>query len=71
MKLSNELYDVLNQIQRWLNALGIFYLTISAIWHLPFGEEVQKTIVAVAVLLGAFLEVSTVRYKNSLKALED
>lgn len=67
MKLSNELYDVLSKIQRWLDAVALFYLTVSAIWGLPFGEEVQKTIIAIAALLGAFLEVSTVRYKYTLK----
>lgn len=67
MKLSNELYDVLSKIQRWLDAVALFYLTVSVIWGLPFGEEVQKTIIAFAALLGAFLEVSTVRYKYTLK----
>lgn len=67
MKLSNELYDVLSKIQRWLDAVALFYLTVAAIWGLPFGEEVQKTIIAFAALLGAFLEVSTVRYKYTLR----
>ena len=44
--MSNKVYDVLNKIQRWLPALGVFYLAISAIWHLPFGDEVNATIVA-------------------------
>ena len=49
-------------LQRWLPALGVFYLAISAIWHLPFGDEVNATIVAVATLLGTTLEIATGAY---------
>lgn len=38
-KMSNKVYDILNKIQRWLPALGVFYLAIAAIWHLPLGDE--------------------------------
>ena len=56
--MSNKTYDVLNKIQRWLPALGVFYLAIAAIWHLPFGDEVNATIVA----LGTTLEIATGAY---------
>lgn len=29
--MSNRLYDILSKIQRWLPALGVFYLTICKI----------------------------------------
>jgi hypothetical protein len=60
--MSNKTYDVLNKIQRWLPALGVFYLAIAAIWHLPYGDEVNATIVAVATLLGTTLEIATGAY---------
>lgn len=59
---TNKVYDVLSKIQRWLPALGIFYLALTKIWGLPFGSEVNDTIVAVATLLAATLEVSSARY---------
>ena len=62
MKMSNQLYDILSKIQRWLPALGVFYLTISQIWKLPFGSQVNDTIVACATLLAAILEVSSSKY---------
>ena len=64
MMMSNELYDILNKIQRWLPALAVFWLTISTIWHIPYGEPVRDTIIAIATLLAATLEVSTSRYNK-------
>lgn len=63
--LSNELYDILNKIQRWLPAIGAFYLTLCKIWGFPLGSEVNATIVAVCALIAALLEVSTVQYNKS------
>jgi hypothetical protein len=60
--MSNRLYDILSKIQRWLPALGVFYLAICKIWNLPWGGEVNDTIVAVATLLAATLEISSGRY---------
>jgi len=64
--ISNTLYDILNKAQRWLPAVGIFYLTISKIWNIPFGSEINETVVAVATLLAAFLEVSSSQYNKKL-----
>ena len=64
MLMSNKSYDILNKIQRWLPALAVFYLTISTIWGLPYGEPVRDTILAVATLLAATLEVSTAQYNK-------
>lgn len=62
--ISNKLYDILNKIQRWLPAVGVFYLTISKIWNIPFGSEINDTVVAVATLMAAFLEISTSQYNK-------
>lgn len=70
MMMSNELYDILNKIQRWLPALAVFILTICTIWDLPYGEPIRDTIIAIATLLAATLEVSTARY-NKLYGGED
>lgn len=60
--MSNKAYDILSKIQRWLPALGVFYLAICKIWGLPWGGEINDTIVAVATLLAATLEISSGRY---------
>lgn len=62
MIFQNKVYDILSKIQRWLPALGVFYLTLCKIWGFPFGTEVNETIVAVATLMAATLEVSSARY---------
>lgn len=62
MKLSNKTYDIWNKIQRWLPALGVLYLALSQIWHLPFGDEINKTVVAIATFLASVLEISSVNF---------
>ena len=62
MIMSNSVYDILNKIQRWLPAIGIFYLALCQIWNFPYGDEVNKTIIALAAFLAATLEISTGRY---------
>lgn len=65
--MSNRLYDVLNKIERFLPAIGIFYLAIAKIWGFPFADEVNQTIAALATLLGTLLEISTAQYLKSIK----
>lgn len=60
--MSNKLYDIISKIQRWLPSLGLFYLALTKIWGFPFGSQVNDTIVAIATLLAATLEVSSARY---------
>lgn len=57
--MSNNLYDILSKIQRFLPALGVFYLAIAQIWSLPYGDQINMTIAALATLLGTILEIST------------
>lgn len=63
MKLDDKTYDVL----KWLaliafNAVGICYKTISAIWGLPFGDEVCNTCAALSLCLGTLIGISTAEY---------
>ena len=62
LKMKNELYDVLAKIQRWLPALAVFYLALCQIWGLPYGDEVNKTVLAISALMAATLEISTSTY---------
>lgn len=65
--MSDKLYDILSKVQRWLPALAVFYVSISNIWGMPFGDEVSKTIDAIAALLAATLEISTVVYHKKMQ----
>ena len=60
--LSNTAYDILSKIQRWLPALGAFYLGLCKVWGFLYGSEVNETIALVAALLAATLEISSARY---------
>ena len=55
--MTDKCYDIMVMIQRWLTALGVLYLAVSAIWGLPFGDEINQTIVAVCAFLAAIIEI--------------
>lgn len=66
MKMSNKVYDVLKWIALIaLDAIGLFYKTISAIWGLPYGDEVLATCTAMSVFLGALIGISSAQYKKT------
>lgn len=65
--MSDRVYDILNKIQRWLPSLGLFYIGICKIWDLPFGSQINDTIVVLASLLAATLEIANSEYNNKLK----
>ena len=65
MKMSDKVYDVL----KWLalvafDAVGYFYQEIADVWALPYGDEVLKTCVAISILIGALIGVSSAKYKK-------
>lgn len=63
MKMSNEAYDILKKVALIiLPALATLWLTIGKIWGLPYTTEIGATITAVAVFLGACLEISSRNY---------
>lgn len=62
--MSNKTYDIINKIQRWLVAIGVAYLGLSAIWGLPFGDEINQSIVVISTLLATILEISTSQWSK-------
>lgn len=63
MILKDKTYNILADLARIvLPALATFYLAFADIWHLPYGEQVSATIMAVCALLGAFLKISSNKY---------
>ena len=65
--MSNRVYDTLAKTQRFLPALGLFFLSIAMIWGFPFADEINQTIAALATLLGTLLEISTAQYLKQIK----
>jgi multisubunit Na+/H+ antiporter MnhF subunit len=64
--MSNKAYDVLKWIALVaLDAIGVFYNTLSVIWGLPFGDQVLATCAALSLLLGALIGVSSAKYNKS------
>lgn len=65
MKMSNQVYDVLKWIARYLlPAAGTLYFALAGIWGLPFGEQVVGTITAVDTFLGVILGISSAQYNK-------
>ena len=65
LKLSDTAYSIL----KWwglifLDALGICYRGIAAIWQLPFGDEVAVTCQVMSTFVGALIGVSTAEYNR-------
>lgn len=67
--MNNKVYDILKYIaQIVLPALGTLYFSLSAIWGLPYGEEIVGTITAIDLFLGALLGISSAKYNNGIKS---
>lgn len=65
MKMSNKIYDALKWVALVaLDAVGYFYQEIANVWTLPFGDEVLKTCVALSILLGTLIGVSSAKYNK-------
>lgn len=66
MKMNNKVYDVLKWIALIaLDAVGLFYSTLSGIWGFPFGDEVLATCAAMSLFIGALIGVSSATYKKN------
>lgn len=66
--MSNKVYDALKWVALVaLDAVGLFYSTIATIWCLPYGDRVLETCVALSVLLGTLIGVSSAQYNKTNK----
>lgn len=63
---SNKVYNVLKWVALVaLDAIGVFYKTIAAIWSLPIGDEVLATCAAFSIFLGALIGISSANYNKT------
>ena len=72
MVLPNKWYDVLKWVALIaLDAVGICYKTLAAIWHWPYGEQVLETCVALSIFIGTLLGISTAQYNKEAQNAEE
>ena len=63
MKLPDKVYDVLKWVALIaLDAIGVCYKTLAAVWGWPFGEQVLETCTALSLCIGALIGISTAQY---------
>jgi len=69
VKLNSKVYDVLKWVAMLLlPALALLVQTVFAIWHIPYGDQISATIVAVNAFLGAILGISNIGYNKALQS---
>lgn len=65
MPFDNKTYDILKWVALIvLPAIGTLYFTLSAVWGLPYSNEVVGTITAIDTFLGALLGISSKAYNG-------
>ena len=65
--MSNRVYDILKWIALVvLPAIATFYMALSNIWGLPYGEQIVGTITAFDTFLGAILGIASINYAKKV-----
>lgn len=65
MKMNNKVYDILKWVAMlFLPALATLINVVFAIWNIPYGDQISKTIMALDAFLGAILGISHIQYKK-------
>lgn len=70
MKMSNELYDVLQKVIRIFVPLVTFLTAVGDVWGLSWMSGVTATIAAFGVFLGSCLAISSKNYKREQEGEE-
>lgn len=69
MYLNNKVYDILRWIAQYLlPGAATLYFALSAVWGLPYTEQIVGSIVALNVFLGTLLGISTLKYNKAQRA---
>lgn len=65
-------YDALKWLSLTaLDALGLLYSTLAAIWGLPFGDQILRTCAALSLCIGTLIGISSVRYSKLNEKAEE
>lgn len=71
MRLSDKAYDVMKAVYEILVLLAALYVDLADIWNLPYGNQVQRTLLAVAAILLGLLKISSVQYHKELNIMDE
>lgn len=64
--MNNKVYDALKWVALVaMDAIGLFYQTMAGIWGWPFGDQVLSSCVAISILIGTLIGVSSVAYNKN------
>ena len=65
MKLKDETYDLLKTIAIYIiPSVETCWLTLAAVWNLPYGQEIGITIGAVGMLIAGCIGMSIKEYEK-------
>lgn len=65
--MTDRTFDCLRMLsEQILPAISACWLTVSRIWHIPYGMEIALTISAVAVCIGAVVGIKRALYNAPL-----
>lgn len=68
MKMNDKVYDILKWVAMlFLPALATLVSVVFAVWNIPYGDQISKTIMALDAFLGACLGISHIQYKKDNK----
>lgn len=63
--MNSKVYDILKWVAMlFLPALATLISVVFAVWNIPYGDEISKTIMALDAFLGAVLGISHIQYKK-------
>ena len=68
MRLSDRTYDILKWVQKIFVLLAAFYVSFAETWNLPYGTQIQKTLLDLATILLGILEIASARYNKEQNA---
>lgn len=65
MKLKDETYDLLKTIAIYIiPSVETCWLTLAAVWNLPYGQEIGITIGAIGMLIAGCIGMSIKEYEK-------
>lgn len=63
--MNSKVYDILKWVAMlFLPALATLISVVFAVWNIPYGDQISKTIMALDAFLGACLGISHIQYKK-------
>lgn len=63
--MNDKIYDILKWVAMlFLPALATLISVVFAVWNIPYGDQISKTIMALDAFLGACLGISHIQYKK-------